>query len=139
MQTLDDGVDPLGPLSAPKQAVVEVEEPPEPPLKESEPRPRSSLLGQATSSGLNSNSLGFEDEQETSAGGAREPPPVQSSTSDGSKRQTQPSVSVEQAAKPSFNITVGDPHKVGDYTGSHTVYQVRTQVSSSVRVDLDAC
>jgi sorting nexin-1/2 len=46
----------------------------------------------------------------------------------GVPRQTQPSVSVEQAAKPHFYITVGDPHKVGDITSSHIVYQVRTKV-----------
>ena len=40
----------------------------------------------------------------------------------------QPSVSIEQAARPTFDITVGDPHKVGDLTSSHIVYQVRTKV-----------
>jgi sorting nexin-1/2 len=40
---------------------------------------------------------------------------------------------VEQAAKPTFYITVGDPHKVGDLTSSHIVYQVRTKV----RVDFE--
>ena len=35
---------------------------------------------------------------------------------------------MEQAAKPNFDITVGDPHKVGDLTSSHIVYQVRTKV-----------
>ena len=44
------------------------------------------------------------------------------------RRQTQPSVSIEQAARPTFDITVGDPHKVGDLTSSHIVYQVRTKV-----------
>lgn len=48
------------------------------------------------------------------------------------KRQTQPSVSIEQAARPSFDITVGDPHKVGDLTSSHIVYQVRTKVRSQL-------
>lgn len=38
------------------------------------------------------------------------------------------SVSIEQAAKPTFWITVGDPHKVGDLTSSHIVYSVRTKV-----------
>ena len=47
---------------------------------------------------------------------------------EGSRRQTQPSVSIEQAARPTFEITVGDPHKVGDITSSHIVYQVRTKV-----------
>lgn len=48
------------------------------------------------------------------------------------RRQTQPSVSIEQAARPSFDITVGDPHKVGDMTSSHIVYQVRTKVQFQV-------
>ncbi|KAK5087968.1 Vacuolar protein sorting-associated protein vps5 [Lithohypha guttulata] len=39
-------------------------------------------------------------------------------------------MSVEQAAKPSFDISVGDPHKVGDLTSSHIVYQVRTRTTS---------
>jgi sorting nexin-1/2 len=38
-------------------------------------------------------------------------------------------MSIEQAAKPSFDITVGDPHKVGDITSSHIVYQVQTRAS----------
>ena len=46
----------------------------------------------------------------------------------GPKRQTQPSMSVEEAAKPTFDISVGDPHKVGDLTSSHIVYQIRTKV-----------
>lgn len=59
------------------------------------------------------------------------PPPVQPPAgTEGAKRQTQPSMSVEQAAKPTFDITVGDPHKVGDLTSSHIVYQVRTKVNS---------
>lgn len=57
------------------------------------------------------------------------PPPVQPPPADAPKRQTQPSVSVEQAAKPTFHITVGDPTKVGDLTSSHIVYRVRTKVS----------
>jgi sorting nexin-1/2 len=44
------------------------------------------------------------------------------------RTSNQPSVSIEQAAKPSFQITVGDPHKVGDLTSSHIVYSVRTKV-----------
>ena len=49
------------------------------------------------------------------------------------RRQTQPSLSIEQAARPSFDITVGDPHKVGDLTSSHIVYQVRTKVGDICR------
>jgi hypothetical protein len=53
------------------------------------------------------------------------------------RRQAQPSVSIEQAAKPSFDITVGDPHKVGDLTSSHIVYQVRTKVGIHHPISLD--
>ena len=56
------------------------------------------------------------------------PPPVQAPAGGSMPRQTQPSMSIEQAAKPSFEITVGDPHKVGDITSSHIVYQVQTRV-----------
>lgn len=39
---------------------------------------------------------------------------------------------VEQAPQgPVFDISVGDPHKVGDLTSAHTVYQVRTKVGYS--------
>ena len=62
------------------------------------------------------------------APGPRFPPPVQPSQGIPVRRDTQPSVSIEQAAKPSFDITVGDPHKVGDLTSSHIVYLVKTRV-----------
>ena len=58
----------------------------------------------------------------------RAPPPVQPAQSRPISRESLPSVSIEQAAKPSFDITVGDPHKVGDLTSSHIVYSVRTKV-----------
>ena len=61
--------------------------------------------------------------------GPRVPPPVQPPAAAAPQRQTQPSVSVEQAAKPTFSIYVGDPHKVGDLTSSHTEYSVFTKVS----------
>lgn len=79
---------------------------------------------------IGADDLGLGEDPDLNGSKARIPPPVEPSNNDGPKRQTQPSVSVEQAAKPSFNITVGDPHKVGDLTGSHTVYQVRTQVGT---------
>lgn len=62
------------------------------------------------------------------ATGLRQPPPVQGALPSPVRTTTQPSVSIEQAAKPSFHITVGDPHKVGDLTSSHIVYSVRTKV-----------
>ena len=43
-------------------------------------------------------------------------------------------MSVEQAAKPSFNITVGDPHTVGNAATSHTVYSVMTRTTSKAYV-----
>jgi sorting nexin-1/2 len=60
--------------------------------------------------------------------GPRIPPPVQPSQGAPVRRDTQPSMSIEQAAKPSFDISVGDPHKVGDLTSSHIVYLVKTKV-----------
>lgn len=61
-------------------------------------------------------------------GGARYPPPVQPPQGGQVRPGGAGGVSIEQAAKPSFEITVGDPHKVGDLTSSHTVYQVHTKV-----------
>lgn len=72
-------------------------------------------------------SVDLSDEVEPHAG-PRIPPPVQPSQNAPVRRDTQPSMSIEQAAKPSFNITVGDPVKVGDLTSSHIVYLVRTKV-----------
>lgn len=74
-------------------------------------------------------SVDLSDELEhASDGGPRIPPPVQPSQGAPVRRDTQPSVSIEQAAKPSFDISVGDPHKVGDLTSSHIVYLVKTKV-----------
>jgi sorting nexin-1/2 len=62
--------------------------------------------------------------------GPRAPPPVQAAQPSPIRTSTQPSVSIEQAAKPTFQISVGDPHKIGDLTGSHIVYSVRTRTTS---------
>lgn len=75
-------------------------------------------------------SVDLSDDVTTGSSGPRIPPPVQPSQQAPVRRDTQPSVSVEQAAKPSFDITVGDPHKVGDLTSSHIVYLVRTKTTS---------
>jgi sorting nexin-1/2 len=74
-------------------------------------------------------SVNLDDEEAEQQTGPRVPPPVQPQQGGSIRRDTQPSVSIEQAAKPTFDITVGDPHKVGDLTSSHIVYQVRTKVS----------
>lgn len=63
--------------------------------------------------------------------GPRAPPPVDAARPSSVRSNTQPSVSVEEAAKPTFYITVGDPVKIGDLTSSHIVYSVRTKVGSS--------
>lgn len=63
--------------------------------------------------------------------GGRAPPPVQVASPTGREGLGAPGVSVEEAARVSFYITVGDPHKVGDLTSSHIVYSVRTKVRFS--------
>lgn len=77
-------------------------------------------------------SVDLADEDASATSRARYPGSAQPSFGgpEGPRRQTQPSVSIEQAARPSFDITVGDPHKVGDPISSHIVYQVHTKTSS---------
>jgi hypothetical protein len=127
LEAVDDTTDPLGPLGESSF----VEEAPAPPLKEPAAsgravRPSSDLSRTSSGAGL-MDSVNLDDEQPR----LKNPPPVQPSSAESPKRQTQPSISVEQAAKPTFTITVGDPHKVGDLTSSHIVYQVRTKVNRS--------
>lgn len=115
-----------------------MDDPPAPPQKErlavQQPgRPVSVTSGRSSLPGM-MESVNLEEGERD--GRPRIPPPVQPATSEGPRRQTQPSVSVEQAAKPSFDISVGDPHKVGDLTSSHTVYQVRTKVCTTDLCDL---
>ncbi|KAJ6197015.1 beta-xylosidase [Bipolaris maydis] len=128
--------DPLGPLGAPTPSPgLEPVAPPAPPQKEAAAhgtRPAgaasasSSLRGMMDSVDLDDN----DQDQLRASQGARLPPPVQAPSQPAPQRQTQPSVSVEQAAKPSFSISVGDPHKVGDLTSSHTEYSVTTKTTS---------
>ena len=107
---------------------------PLPPLKEQPLPVRHARPSQSTSASRTSasmmESVDLEQDGESQGSRARYPPPVQppQNGAENNRRQTQPSVSIEQAAKPSFEITVGDPHKVGDLTSSHIVYQVRTKV-----------
>ena len=148
---VDDPLGPLGPLgdsgSDVTATVPQSERPPIPPQKEQQSQHRlqasqavhaarnaaapmtasqsSSLRGMMESVNLYDDD---DEQQEARFPGPRTPPPVQFPSPEVSRRSTQPSVSVEQAAKPSFTVTVGDPHKVGDLTSSHTVYQVRTKV-----------
>lgn len=130
MEAVDDTFDPLGPLgeSTPDVTATPIEEAPAPPQKESlaarGPQPASTFSQIPGATGF-ADSVHLEED----GAGFRGPPPVQPPADvEGPKRQTQPSMSVEQAAKPTFDISVGDPHKVGDLTSSHIVYQVRTKV-----------
>lgn len=129
LEAVDDAFDPLGPLGAdptPAASSISTDQAPTPPRKE--------LNARATRP-VSTTSPGFPtaDYEDTTlpVGRAKGPPPVQPQIP-GVSRQSQPSVSVEQAAKPTFEILVGDPHKVGDLTSSHIVYQVRTKVQLSV-------
>ena len=71
-----------------------------------------------------------DDDERVRSQGPRVPPPVQAPAHAAPQRQAHPSVSIEQAAKPTFSIYVGDPHKVGDLTSSHTEYSVTTKTTS---------
>lgn len=112
LESLDDSMGPLGPLGA-----EPVEEPaaPTPPVKELASRTRS--RPQTANTNATSTS---EDDITHSHNGARQPPPVLPPQFDNRTRSQQPSMSVEQAAKPTFSITVGDPHTVGNAASSHT-------------------
>lgn len=138
LEALDDSLGPLGPLGENSPAFSRSEQPPSPPLKEQQ-QPQSLPVrsvrqspqqAQSPMSRSMMDSIDLGDESESTTSRARYPPPVQPPPAgvENSRRQTQPSVSIEQAAKPNFEITVGDPHKVGDLTSSHIVYQVRTKV-----------
>lgn len=127
--------DPLGPLSAASDnEAAAAEAPPAPPQKEQmvirttmSPQPQSQARRPADPHHIDY------DDSESPAQGARAPPPVDAARPSSVRSSTQPSVSVEQAAKPTFNITVGDPVKIGDLTSSHIVYSVRTKVSRCTR------
>ncbi|KAI9685939.1 MAG: Vacuolar protein sorting-associated protein 5 [Bogoriella megaspora] len=128
----NDPLGPLGPLGDSVPSISEPEGRPVPPQKEDGgrlPRP-STANSQASSVRSMMDSVNLNDDMDQPPSRPRVPPPVQPPSSEAPRRQTQPSVSVEQAAKPTFEITVGDAHKVGDLTSSHTVYSVRTKTTS---------
>lgn len=123
--------DPLGPLGAASDDNAPAQDaPPVPPQKEqvvirtTMPQPQQQQRRPADPHHI-------EEEELDGPKGPRAPPPVEAAQPSAVRTSTQPSVSVEQAAKPSFQITVGDPHKVGDLTSSHIVYSVRTKVRHS--------
>ncbi|KAI1463423.1 Vps5-domain-containing protein [Daldinia caldariorum] len=131
LEAVDDPLGPLGPLGATTgpSADAQVDEPPAPPQKEQMViRTTMPPLAQKRSGPADPHHI--DDEEFDRPLGPRAPPPVQAAQPTPVRPTSQPSVSIEQAAKPSFHITVGDPHKVGDLTSSHIVYSVRTQTTS---------
>ncbi|KAJ4384294.1 Vacuolar protein sorting-associated protein vps5 [Didymella sp. IMI 355093] len=131
LEAVDDPLGPLGAATPPAAA-----EPPAPPHKENAAsRNNRPATGTSTSSSLRGmmDSVDLNDDdgdERLRSQGPRVPPPVQAPAHAAPQRQAQPSVSVEQAAKPTFSIYVGDPHKVGDLTSSHTEYSVTTKTTS---------
>ncbi|KAI0598843.1 vacuolar sorting protein [Biscogniauxia sp. FL1348] len=132
LEAADDPLGPLGPLgdAAGPGADAQADEPPVPPQKEqmvirtTMPQPaQQRRQGPADPHRI-------DDDEYDRPSGPRAPPPVQAAQPSPIRPTSQPSVSIEQAAKPSFYITVGDPHKVGDLTSSHIVYSVRTRTTS---------
>ncbi|KAJ4263077.1 Vacuolar protein sorting-associated protein vps5 [Fusarium torreyae] len=122
--------DPLGPLGAvPDDNAPAQDAPPVPPQKEqmvirtTMPQPQ-----QQQRRPVDPNHI--DDEENDGPKAPRAPPPVEAAQPSTVRSSNQPSVSIEQAAKPTFQITVGDPHKVGDLTSSHIVYSVRTKTTS---------
>lgn len=132
LEAIDDSLGPLGPLGENSSIPPEPENPPVPPSKE-QSLPIRNARQHAPSSPMSKSLKDPEDAGEddrliasrTRYSSQGQPSPTGAEVL---RRQTQPSVSIEQAARPSFVITVGDPHKVGDITSSHIVYQVRTKV-----------
>ncbi|KAH7309587.1 Vps5 C terminal like-domain-containing protein [Stachybotrys elegans] len=121
--------DPLGPLGAsPADDAAGSDAPPAPPQKEQMVIRTTMPPSQQQRKPTDPHRIDDDDYDEPR--GPRPPPPVEAARPSSVRSSTQPSVSVEQAAKPTFNITVGDPVKIGDLTSSHIVYSVRTKTTS---------
>ncbi|KAK3674861.1 Vacuolar protein sorting-associated protein vps5 [Recurvomyces mirabilis] len=119
LQSLDDdSLGPLGPLGAEPAAELAA---PAPPVKELATRTKASSRP-STAASAGDASLGSDDSTLNGHGRAYQQPLRQP--------QQPPSLPIEQASKPTFSITVGDPHTVGNATNSHTVYTVITRTTS---------
>ncbi|ORY71337.1 vacuolar sorting protein [Pseudomassariella vexata] len=127
----DDPLGPLGPLgdNATPGAIAQADEPPVPPQKE-QMVIRTTMPQSAQRRAGPPDPHNVDNDEYDRPTGPRAPPPVQAAQASPIRTSNQPSISLEQAAKPSFHITVGDPHKVGDLTSSHIVYSVRTKTTS---------
>ncbi|KAM3428701.1 hypothetical protein MY4824_002632 [Beauveria thailandica] len=124
--------DPLGPLSAANDDDAGPAEatPPVPPQKEQLVM-RTTMPPQHAQPRRPADPHRIDDDHlDAGSRGPRAPPPVDAALPSTNQSSQQPSVSVEQAAKPSFYISVGDPVKIGDLTSSHIVYSVRTKTTS---------
>ncbi|EPS43826.1 hypothetical protein H072_2066 [Dactylellina haptotyla CBS 200.50] len=144
LEAVDDSFNPLGPLGGPtgddgeepitSPLGLSAELPPQPPTKEPSSRgTRSVSTASRPSTRDMMESVNLDDEQDEDdlmGRKGRHPPPVAVTPTRESSRQIPPSVPVELVAKPTFDIQVGDPHKVGDLTSAHIVYQVSTKTSS---------
>ncbi|KAL1902758.1 Vacuolar protein sorting-associated protein vps5 [Sporothrix stenoceras] len=141
LQVVED--DPLGPLGSAGSASTEaggdnagpggLESPPVPPSKELSLPMRATMptTPGGTARGAPDPHYIDEDDTDVSFGRSpRAPPPVAAAHPSPVRTSSRPSISVEQAAKPTFSITVGDPHKVGGATGSHIEYSVKTKTTS---------
>lgn len=111
LQDLDLENDPLGPLGA-LPARNNSSPPPLPPLKDSTDAVEADY--------------GSHSRQESRAPSYRSdltsrPNPEQAHN---------PSIPLERAANPTFQISVGDPTRIGDITSAHTVYKVSTKTTS---------
>lgn len=126
--------DPLGPLSAGNDDDAGATEatPPAPPQKEQLVM-RTTMPPQQAQPRRPADPHHIDDDDvDTGSRGPRVPPPVDAALPSGNQSTQRPSVSVEQAAKPTFYISVGDPVKIGDLTSSHIVYSVRTKVCIAI-------
>lgn len=109
---------PLGPLGM--EASVEQPAAPAPPVKELASRSRAASRP-STAASTGGASATSEDGASSVNGGPR----------GAAQGRTQaPSLPVEQASQPTFSISVGDPHTVGNAATSHTVYTVITKTTS---------
>jgi sorting nexin-1/2 len=112
---LNESSEPSTPLPSSSQEI-----PPQPPVKEASPHVArlgtSNTPSKVTIGDILDNVALGSDENDV-----RRLPGVMPQRGEGSDSQL-------AATKPTFEISVGDPHKVGDLTSAHTVYAVRTRV-----------
>lgn len=129
---LSSADDPLGPLGESTAPTAPLGSPVLSPSARNLPASSQNPVAASSNASLKTlmGSINLEDEhQHQPAVSGRPPPPVQPAAGQDASRPHEPSVNVVQASKPSFHITVGDPHKVGDITSAHTEYMVYTKVS----------